>query len=188
MKKGEPSKSGQQTTLHITRKYSSTYPRQVRITTALVSFVVGDLLPLSVVESEGLRTFVHSLDPRYQVPSRKHFSSVILQNHFEIIQNNVQTVLNEVTYVSVTMDLWTNRQMRSFRGLCAPFIRKWKMESVVLGCCRFKGRHVAEKIYQQYEDILSHFGIARKVRHVVTDSVSNMVKAFQLPGFMGLEQ
>ena len=39
------------------------------------------------------------------------------------------------------MDLWTNRQMRSFSGITAHFILNWQMESVILGCTRFKGHH-----------------------------------------------
>ena len=85
------------------------------------------------------------------------------------------------------MDLWTNRQMRSFSGITAHFILNWQMESVILGCTRFKGHHVAEKIYQQYEEAVSHFQITEKVRHIVTDTASNMVKAFKLPGFQNEE-
>lgn len=51
-------------------------------------------------------------------------------------------------------------------------------------CCkRFKGRHTAENIYQQYEDAVLQFDVADKVRHIVTDTASNMVKAFKLPGY-----
>jgi hypothetical protein len=124
--------------------------------------------------------FWNSLDPRYQVPCRKQFSSVILKKHCERLHINVKDMLKGVSNVSVTMDLWTNKQMRSFCGITAHFILNWKTESVILGCSRFKGRHVAERIYQQYEEAVSQFEISEKVRHIVTDTASNMVKAFRL--------
>ena len=80
------------------------------------------------------------------------------------------------------MDMWTNRQLRSFIGITCHYILNWKIESVILACNRYKGRHTAERIYQEYEDtVLSlSFGIADKVRHVVTDTARNIVKAFRI--------
>ena len=45
------------------------------------------------------------------------------------------------------MDIWSNRQMRSYIGLTAHFIRNWKLESIMLSCHRFKGRHTGENAY-----------------------------------------
>ena len=71
----------------------------------------------------------------------------------------------------------------AFSGITAHYILDWKLIYLVLGCIRFKGRHTAEKIYQHYEDIILQFGLGNKVRHIVTDTASNMVKAFSLPGY-----
>ena len=59
----------------------------------------------------------------------------------------------------------------------------WQLDSVVLACNRCKGRHTAEKIYQEYENTVQHFDVAEKVRHIVTDTASNMVRAFKLPSY-----
>ena len=80
------------------------------------------------------------------------------------------------------MDLWTNRQMRSFTGITGHYILDWQLKSVLLCCKRFKGHHTAENIYQQYEDAVLQFDVADKVRHIVTDTASNTIKAFTLPG------
>jgi len=55
------------------------------------------------------------------------------------------------------------------------------LKSVLLCCKRFKGRHTAENIYQQYGDAVLQFDVADKVKHIVTDIANNMVKAFKLP-------
>ena len=75
--------------------------------------------------------------------------------------------------------------MRSFIGITAHFIiSDWELRSAVLACRRITGRHTADNISAQYEEIVNEFNIADKVTHVVSDNASNMVKAFKLPGYV----
>ena len=61
-----------------------------------------------------------------------------------------------------------------------PDIINWTMESVMLACKRFTGRHRAENIRQQYEETVASFDIAEKITNIVTDNASNMTKASAL--------
>ena len=61
-----------------------------------------------------------------------------------------------------------------------PNIINWTMESVMLACKRFTGRHRAENIRQQYEETVASFDIAEKITNIVTDNASNMTKASAL--------
>lgn len=87
--------------------------------------------------------------------------------------------------ICLTVDLWSNRQMRGFIGITGYFILNWQLESVLIVCKRVKGRHTAEKIRQEYEEALAGYDISDKVRNVITDNAANMKKAlqFSLPGF-----
>ena len=75
--------------------------------------------------------------------------------------------------------------MKSFIGITGHYILDWTMKSVMLDCRRFKGRHTAEYIYQQFHETVSAFDIASKITNIVTDNAANMVKAFKvdLPGY-----
>ena len=54
----------------------------------------------------------------------------------------------------------------------------------MLTCKRFKGRHTAENIYDNFESVAQLFDIDKKVKYIVSDNASsNMVKAFSLPEF-----
>ena len=53
----------------------------------------------------------------------------------------------------------------------------------MLACKRFKGRHTAENVVSNYEEVLSDYEIGNKISHVITDNASNMIKAFSLPGY-----
>ena len=76
--------------------------------------------------------------------------------------------------------------MKGFLGITGHFILDWVMQSVMIACKRFKGRHTADNIRLEYEESLSAYDISDKIMTIVTDNASNMVKAFdlQLPGYV----
>lgn len=49
-------------------------PRAASITKSIAGFICEDLRPYSVVENEGFRQLVQTLEPRYEKPSRKYFT------------------------------------------------------------------------------------------------------------------
>ena len=91
--------------------------------------------------------------------------------------------LAEAQSVCVTVDMWTNRQMRSYRGMTGHFVEDWTLKSSVLSCTRFNGRHTADNIYTHYDEVIRIFDIQKKVSHIISDSAANILKAFSLPGF-----
>ena len=53
----------------------------------------------------------------------------------------------------------------------------------MLCCKRFKGKHSADRIRNEYEETISSFCLADKIIAVVSDNATNMIKAFSLPGY-----
>jgi len=72
--------------------------------------------------------------------------------------------------------------MRSFTG---HYISdQWTLGSVMLGCNRVTGRHTDDNIMLWFEEIVSEYDIREKIKHIITDSASNIKKAFlTLPGY-----
>ena len=167
-------------------KYSSTDRRQVQITDALVLYIASDLVPLSVVESEYFSNLMKILDSRYQLPSRKHLSTKHLEEKSTSVQANLKGSLQNAPSVCLTIDLWSNRQMKGFLGITGHFILDWTMQTVMIACKRFKGRHSAENIRLEYEEAISAYEISEKIMTIVTDNASNMTRAFDLslPGYV----
>ena len=141
------------------------------------------MVALSIVESKPFKRFIYSLEPRYQMPTQKQLTTVLLKQRFDDVFIGVKNLLKDVKELSLTMDIWSNRQMRSYCGITAHFIKNWEMFNVMLICNRFKGRHTGESIFQEYESTISTFEITSKVKHIITDHAANMLKAFNLPGF-----
>ena len=148
-------------------------------TNTLIGLIAGDLIPLSLIESFFFRRFASILNSRYVVPSRKHLSTKPLTEKQHIIENRMKELLEKVDSVSITVDLWSNRQMKGFLGITCHFIFDWSLRSLILGCNRFRGENNAENIAQNYEELISFYKLKGKVTHIVTDNASNMLKAFR---------
>ena len=69
------------------------------------------------------------------------------RNNYNVIQR-----LKKVQSVCQTMDLWSNRQMKSYIGITGHHILDYAMQSVMLDCKRFVGRHTADNIYREYHE------------------------------------
>lgn len=116
------SSGSQQTLTHLvkpssqTTKYNSRHPQQVSITDALVCFIAEDLVPLSIVDSTRFNKLLHTLDPKNQTPSRKHMSTVLLKRKYNSVKNKILKQLEGIESINLTVDLWSNRQMKSFLG------------------------------------------------------------------------
>ena len=71
--------------------------------------------------------------------------------------------------ICLTLDIWTNRQIRSYLGMTARFIIDFTLKSVMSPCPYFRGSHKGEDILLHFTEIVRAFGITGKVDNIVTD-------------------
>jgi len=114
------------------------------------------------------------------MPTRKHLSTKLLPQRHSQLHGKVTDLLQLARSVCATLDLWTNRQMRSYLGVTCHFIIDFRLYSVMLACKRVHGSHTGEVICQHFDEVVDSFGLTGKVEFVVTDNASNMKKAFKL--------
>lgn len=145
------------------KKYASNDYQQVQITDALVSFIAVNLLPLSIVESSHFHDLMNASNLKYQVSTRKTLSTKLLPSKKSKIQGRVQNSKQKAESVCVTVDLWSNRQMRSYFGMAAHFIMDWSMQSVMLACSRFHGSRTSDAIAEEYERVVASFHLTQKL-------------------------
>ena len=119
---------------------------QKDITDAIVSFIASDLQPLSVVESIAFRQILERAEPHYTVPSRKHLSIQLIPKRFTDLFTKVVTLLKSAEQVCLTLDIWSNRQMRSYLGVTVHFMTEFRLMSATLACRRFSGSHTGQFI------------------------------------------
>ena len=123
------------------------------------------------------------------MPSRKQLSTVLLKKKYVKLKSSVLDKLKKTDTINLTIDLWSNRQMRSYLGITGHYISDdWNLKSVMLACNLVSGRHTGDNIMMWYDEIISDFGVREKVKHIITDSASNVKKAFlTLPCYEDVE-
>lgn len=77
----------------------------------------------------------------FQVPTRKHLTTTLIPQKDQEITEKLSTLLAETPSVCLTLDMWSNRQIRSYIGITCHFIHNWEPHSAMLACQRFKGKH-----------------------------------------------
>ncbi|XP_066966369.1 zinc finger BED domain-containing protein 4-like [Macrobrachium rosenbergii] len=144
----------------------------------LIKMIATDLQPISIVEDKGFKNFVHGLDPRYVMPSRRDLTRKYLPALYEEAVKQVQGDLRDTPHVSLTTDLWTSRQTRGFITVTAHYITsEWRLKSSVLETARLKVDHTAENIADELRRICTQWEIMDKVCCIITDNAANIVAA-----------
>ena len=74
--------------------------------------------------------------------------------------------------------------MRSYLGITCHVVveeeddGKIEVQSLLLSCNRFSGRHTGQRIASTFESELQSAGIKDKIKYIVTDNAANMRSAF----------
>lgn len=161
--------------------YVSAHPRQKSLTNSLVSnLIVNCGLPVSIVDSPHFRAFVGELDPKFAVPCRQTVSNSILPDLLKASREKLQRYLNTCTDVSLTADIWTDRRSHAFLGVTVHSSRAGAAVSHLLAFHAFHGSHMGQRIADAMDSIIADNNLQSKVRFVVTDNASNMVKAMSV--------
>ncbi|KAJ8713027.1 hypothetical protein PYW08_008331 [Mythimna loreyi] len=182
----------QQTVLQLFEKsasYDDGGERHVAITQSLVFMIIKDNLPLSCVEKEGLKQFVHVACPRYKLPSRFKVTDLIEQRYSTtkaILINHLQ----ETRYLTMSSDIVTiTNSTRSFLIITVHFLNvaDESLNSCCLTAHYMTEGHTGEYIKDCFENITSDFSIDKsKIVNFSTDNGSNMVAAVNL--FLGTKK
>lgn len=159
-------------------------PRAVDITLKLTKMIAKDLQPVSIVEDEGFRDFVHTLDPCYKIPSRKSLTVGNIPALYEECRSKVKQSLDGTNSAVITTDMWTSRTTEAYLTVSCHIIdENWQMQAYVLETCSFSGQHTADNICSELKRITDEWGISDKVQAVITDSGANMVAAVHRAGW-----
>ena len=85
--------------------------------------------------------------------------------------------IEQVSYVSLSVDAWTSNRQDSYLGITAHYIYKDEFQSACLDCSIITVPQTAINIAQRVREVMDDWNIRRKVTAIVTDNGKNMVKA-----------
>lgn len=88
--------------------------RAAAVTQGIIFFMAKDLKPFSIVENEGFRLLVNTLESRYRIPSCPYFSKTLFPMLYRETKSKVVDTLRKADSVSITTDSWTSTAPQSY--------------------------------------------------------------------------
>jgi len=160
--------------------YAKSHSRQKELQNAIVTnLIVSSNLPINMVEQAWFKNFMETVDQKFVVPGRRTIVSMI-NTQYKSKREMLRQKLSCADAVSLTMDMWSDRRMRSFMGATVHFLTEhMQVETYLLDMASFAGSHTGEKIGNFCVSMVEEFGIRDKLAFIVTDNAANMIKAFK---------
>ena len=164
-------------------KLPSGSPRAASITKSIACFICKDLRPYSVVENEGFRRMLNTLEPRYDIPCRKYFTEKAIPALYTETKAHVENALQSAERVALTCDAWTSRATESFVTFTVHFLLEWELRSYVLQTRAMSESHTGANMAEVIRKATEEWKLTGKDPAVVTDNASNMTVAVELTGY-----
>lgn len=160
--------------------YTSTGDKTRRINNAIIFMICKDNHPFSLVENEGFKNLLKVTAPHYKIPSRTSVTRW-LDEKYDALSTVMKNKLCCVEDLTLTSDIWSDLQMRSYLGVTAHFGIGIEYHSITLGVYHLDERHTSEYIAQMLTKTCEEWGLCTdQVTAVVTDNAANMVKAVEI--------
>lgn len=127
--------------------YDNSSRRHREITDAITNYLAKGMVPIYTVEKEGFRKMIRTLDRRYELPGRNHFSNTAIPHLYSKCRRKVQAEIATVKYFSTTTDLWSSRTSEPYISLTVHFIDdNFDLKSRCLQTSYFPQDHTGENI------------------------------------------
>lgn len=97
---------------YIHRKITGTAKK--KIDASLLELFILDYQPFSIAEDRGLKNFVRSLNPSYELPNRHTISNSHIPLKYETCLREAKEKMKNITNICITTDCWTSRKTESF--------------------------------------------------------------------------
>ena len=122
---------------------------------------------------------METVDQKFVVTGRRTIVSMI-NTLYNSKRQMLRQKLSCVDAVSLLMDMWSDRCMRSFMGATVHFLTDdMLVETYLLDMASFTDSQTGEKIGNFCVSMAEEFCIRDKLAFVVTDNAANMIKAFK---------
>ena len=163
-------------------KYSRDSPHHKDITRSIAYHIGKDGVPLSTVERPGFVRMIQKLNPRYDLPSRKHFSKQAIPTLYCEIRDVVISDLKDICEYALTTDLWTSCATEPYLTVTLHYINSdWELKSVCLQTVSLLKDHTGQNIADCLIEVLANWNLnLRNLVAATTDSGSNVVAAFAI--------
>lgn len=113
------------------------------ITEALLYFICKDSAPFSTVDGSGFRYFMKVACPLYKIPARNTVKNK-LDDKYNYLSGKFKNMLKDKNNFTLTSDIWTDIQMKSYIGITIHFLQGTKFIS---GKILYKLKNVSNYLF-----------------------------------------
>ena len=159
------------------KHYPDSHPKQKGFVAKLVSWVVRNLRPVSIVEDDKFQDLIAFIDPQLKVPARN-----TIMNKINLLrtkkQGEVMGKLKSVTHICCSTDAGSSLDQRSVINVNLHWINdNFEMEKKIISMSEVDGKKASEYRAVVDESLQSH-DVQEKVWMFTTDNEPTMNLAF----------
>ena len=143
-------------------------------------------LPLSIVDHTSFKNSMNDVDSKYKPTKRRDLTRSFLPQLLKKCSSKLQEICEKTKYVSLTLDIWCDRRIRSYFGVTLHTVIEDRCKTFLLSFERLEGKHTSDKLAEEFDRIIQLYNLKDKVVRLITDNASNNLAAFDnvvLPGF-----
>ena len=102
--------------------------------------------------------------PGYQLPGIERMRNSIIPSIVHATKSELIKIIKESTSFTIILDIWSSKSMMGFIGFtCHAVTNTFERYTLFLGVKRMVGRHTAENILAEYEQMLRDWEIDRSL-------------------------
>lgn len=155
--------------------------KAVKLHKIIGEMIACDNQPFSFVEDIGFLKLMRETEPRYKVPCRKYFQSIVLPSMYEECKEKILSLLETAEVVSLTSDIWTSSiNNHSFISITGHWIStNFFHYDAVLSAKHFPGQHTGQAISDVIKNVSAEWNL-NKIHVVLRDGGSNFTKGLNI--------
>lgn len=163
---------------------------QTKAMKSLVYWICDAIQPYGVVENEQFKTFIHTIQPKFSLPSEKVLRQNLLPKLYKKVQFKLLSELKKQLEVSetegtvkslpfsITTDIWSSQGRDSYMSVTLHFVtRSFERKMLVLRALPYNVSHTADSIKENVLKVLKDWSLG-EFAAILRDSAANVVKAF----------
>ncbi|XP_040854477.1 E3 SUMO-protein ligase ZBED1-like [Ochotona curzoniae] len=168
-------------------RYSHDSPKQQELTAAVARLISEGLYPASIVDEPSFQLLLHTADPRYQLPSRKYFTTQALPERYSAIREVILEEVARVSWCGICADMWHSpSQSRTYVTLAVHFLpvstppSSLSVRSWCLKTFEIPPEDAAEAMTRSLYEAFIEWGLSNKLSGAATDRGQDITQACAL--------
>jgi hypothetical protein len=151
--------------------------RKKELDDAIINCIIQDSRTFNDFSKPGMKEFLNKVLPNYKPPHRTTIAKKMKTKYTQYRKMLIQ-VLSDVDNISITTDMWKNRNNFYYICLTGHFCDQYfNTISTVISFRRFNGQHNSEQIKKFILNEIKKLKITEKLEAITSDSGSEIKKA-----------